>query len=147
MKNMDVKIFKELPKEAKMIRTKVFMEEQGFCNEFDEIDNISIHIVLFESTEPVATCRIYYSKERQCYVIGRIAVLMDYRDMDLGSKLLNVAEKEIMDRNGDIAELLAQVRAASFYEKNGYFSLDDINDVEGCLHTWMRKKLRLIEKT
>lgn len=27
---MEVKIFKELTTEAKMIRTKVFMEEQGF---------------------------------------------------------------------------------------------------------------------
>ena len=53
---MEVKIFKELTTEAKMIRTKVFMEEQGFHNEFDEKDRISIHIVLFELSKPVATC-------------------------------------------------------------------------------------------
>ena len=117
---MEVKTFKKLPAEAKMIRTKVFMEEQGFHNEFDEKDRISIHIVLFELSEPVATCRIYYSEERQCYIIGRIAVLTDYRGKDIGSKLLKVAEKEILDRNGKAAELSAQVRALAFYEKNGY---------------------------
>ena len=92
----------------------------GFHNEFDEKDRISIHIVLFELSEPVATCRIYYSEERQCYVIGRLAVLMDYRGKDVGSKLIKAAEKEILDRNGKAAELSAQVRALAFYEKNGY---------------------------
>lgn len=139
---MEVKVFKKLPKEAKMIRTRVFMEEQGFHNEFDEKDNISIHIVLFELSEPVATCRIYYSEERQCYVIGRLAVLMDYRGKDVGSKLLKVAEKEILDRKGGIAELSAQIRASAFYEKSGYFSLKDVHVEEGCPHVWMRKELK-----
>lgn len=80
---MEAKIFEKLPEEAKMIRTKVFMKEQGFENEFDENDRISIHIVLFDLLNPVATCRIYYSEERQCYVIGRIAVLKEYRGMDI----------------------------------------------------------------
>ena len=133
---MEVKIFKELTTEAKMIRTKVFMEEQGFHNEFDEKDRISIHIVLFELSKPVATCRIYYSGERQCYVIGRLAVLMDYRGKDVGSRLLKVAEKEI------VAELSAQARASAFYEKNGYFSLKDVYVDEGCPHVWMRKELK-----
>lgn len=139
---MEVKIFKKLPEEAKIIRTKVFMEEQGFEKEFDEKDSISIHIVLFDVSNPVATCRIYYSEERQCYVIGRIAVLRDYRGMNAGSKLLNVAEKEIRSRNGDIAELSAQLRASTFYEKNGYYSLEDIHIDEGCPHVWMRKELK-----
>lgn len=139
---MEAKIFEKLPEEAKMIRTKVFMEEQGFENEFDENDSVSIHIVLFDSSNPVATCRIYHSEERQCYVIGRIAVLKGYRGRDVGSEVLNVAEKEILNRNGDIAELSAQVRAAAFYEKNGYFSLGNIYVDEGCPHVWMRKELK-----
>lgn len=139
---MEAKIFEKLPEEAKMIRTKVFMEEQGFENEFDEKDRISIHIVLFDLLNPVATCRIYHSEERQCYVIGRIAVLKAYRGRDVGSELLKVAEREIRNRNGDIVELSAQVKAAPFYEKNGYFSMGDIHVDEGCPHMWMRKEVR-----
>lgn len=139
---MEVKVFKKLPEDAKMIRTKVFMEEQGFQNEFDEKDSISIHIVLFDLLNPVATCRIYHSEERQCYVIGRIAVLKAYRGKSVGNELLRVAEKEILNRNRDIAELSAQVRAVAFYEKNGYFSLGDIHIDEGCPHVWMRKELK-----
>ena len=139
---MEVKVFKKLPEDAKMIRTKGFMEEQGFQNEFDEKDSISIHIVLFDLSNPVATCRTYHSEERQCYVIGRIAVLKAYRGKSVGSELLRVAEKEILNRNGDIAELSAQVRTVAFYEKNGYFSLGDIHIDEGCSHVWMRKELK-----
>ena len=140
--SMKVKIYEKLPEEAKMIRTKVFVKEQGFENEFDEKDSISIHIVLYDLSKPVATCRFYHSEERQCYVIGRIAVLKEFRGLNVGSKLLEVAEKEILDRNGSIAELSAQVRAAAFYEKNGYHSLGDVQVDEGCRHVWMRKKLK-----
>ena len=34
---MEYKIFDNLPQEAKYIRTAVFIDEQGFKNEFDEI--------------------------------------------------------------------------------------------------------------
>ena len=33
---MNYQFFNKLPEEAKMIRQKVFVEEQGFQNEFDE---------------------------------------------------------------------------------------------------------------
>ena len=38
---MNYKIYDQLPQEAKEIRIKVFMEEQGFKNEFDEYDETS----------------------------------------------------------------------------------------------------------
>lgn len=139
---MEVKVFEQLPEESRMIRTKVFMEEQKFEHEFDEIDHISAHIVIYDSSSAVATCRLYYSGERQCYVIGRIAVLKDYRGRNLGSVLLKKAEKEIISRNGNTAELSAQVRVSDFYEKNGYSSLGEIVIEEGCPHVWMRKELQ-----
>ena len=98
--------------------------------------------MLFELSEPVATCRVYYSQERQCYVIGRIAVLKEHRGKELGSEILKAAENIILNRNGYTAELSAQVRARAFYEKNGYYSLDDIHIDEGCPHMWMRKNLK-----
>ena len=41
-----VKIYNFLCTEAKTIREKVFMEEQGFKNEFDEYDEMVPHAVL-----------------------------------------------------------------------------------------------------
>ena len=42
-----IKIHNSLPKEAAEIRQKVFVEEQKFENEFDDIDKISLHFVLY----------------------------------------------------------------------------------------------------
>lgn len=138
---MNIKVYEKLPKEAVMIRTEVFIKEQGFNNEFDEIDGNAKHIVIYELNNPVATCRVFYSENRQCYVIGRIAVLKEFRGNGTGRNLLNVAEKEIIKNGGDAAELLAQVRVSRFYEKNGYHSMAEYHNDEGCMHVVMRKEL------
>ena len=35
-----------LPEAARRIRETVFMQEQGFCEEFDELDACSWHVLL-----------------------------------------------------------------------------------------------------
>lgn len=139
---MKIKIYEQLPEDAKYIRRKVFMEEQGFENEFDDIDNMCTHILIYDSANPVATCRFYYNNERQSYVIGRIAVLKEFRGKNYGAELLKAAENEIIKKQGNSIELLAQVRVTDFYEKNGYVALDEVHDDEGCPHVWMRKAFR-----
>lgn len=140
---MEIKIYDKLPKEAIDIRTTVFVNEQGFKNELDDIDSIATHIVLFDTfSNPVATCRFFYSEERKCFIIGRVAVKKEYRGKDLGSVLLNCAENEIRNRKGNCIELSAQDRVKSFYEKNGYLSIGDFHYDENCLHVWMRKELK-----
>lgn len=70
---MNTKTYTILPQEAKDIRIEVFMKEQGFENEFDEIDNLCHHIVVFDEEKPIGTCRFF--KENNHYTIGRVAVL------------------------------------------------------------------------
>lgn len=139
---MEIEMYEQLPEDAKRIRVKVFMEEQGFENEFDDIDNLSIHFLIFEKAIPVATCRLYFSGARQNYTVGRIAVLKEFRGKNYGGELLIAAEREIIERKGRCIELSAQVRAATFYVKNGYVASDEIHDDEGCPHVWMMKQLR-----
>ena len=45
---MNYKIYEQLPQEAKDIRIKVFMEEQGFKDEFDDLDHECKHLVVFD---------------------------------------------------------------------------------------------------
>ena len=72
---LTMKLYEELHEDAVRIRKEVFMDEQGFCNEFDEIDKIAFHAVLYEDDRAAATGRMYYDdKEHHCYVIGRLAV-------------------------------------------------------------------------
>ena len=41
------KTYHSLPEDAALIRQKIFMEEQGFVDEFDAIDPQADHIVLY----------------------------------------------------------------------------------------------------
>ena len=70
-----VEIYSELPDEAKAIRQAVFVEEQGFQEEFDELDNTeAAHLVGFVEGEPVCTCRFFRAKdEASTFIIGRVA--------------------------------------------------------------------------
>ena len=59
---MTIKCFDKLPDEAVKIRTLVFVEEQGFKDEFDSIDEIATHIVMFDGDNPVAVGRFFPSE-------------------------------------------------------------------------------------
>ena len=61
MEITEIRVYEELPEAAVQIRTTVFMEEQGFVNEMDEIDSIATHFVMYEGENPVATCRVFWS--------------------------------------------------------------------------------------
>ena len=137
---MNAKTYTTLPQEAKDIRIKVFMKEQGFENEFDDIDQISSHIVVFDETKPVGTCRFF--KENNHYTIGRVAVLKEYRNQHIGNLLLKSAEKEIKKLNGDLIVVHAQVRVSPFYENQGYIQFGQIGDDEGVPHKWMKKRIQ-----
>lgn len=69
---MIIKEYNYLPEEARKIRNEVFVKEQGFVGEFDEIDNIARHIVIYEKKQPISTCRIYLNIKKQSFVIGRM---------------------------------------------------------------------------
>ena len=95
---MHTKTYTYLPQEAKEIRIEVFMKEQGFENEFDDIDDISHHILVFDNQKPIGTCRFFL--EDNHYTIGRVAVLKEYRNQHIGNLLIRIAEKEIKKING-----------------------------------------------
>lgn len=138
---MNTKTYTTLPQEAKDIRVEVFMKEQGFENEFDDIDDISFHIVVFDEEKPIGTCRFF--KENNHYTIGRVAVLKEYRNQHIGNVLLERAEKEIKKLNGDLIVVHAQVRVSPFYEKQGYIQFGQIDDDdEGVPHMWMKKRIQ-----
>ena len=137
---MKVKVFNALPEAAKEIRKKVFVEEQGFTVEFDDKDEIAVQLVLFEENgAPVATCRIFKDCEQDVYVIGRLAVVREYRGKKLGSVILNEAEKYVRQMSGKLIVLHAQQRVADFYKKAGFKEFGEVEYEEGCPHIKMKK--------
>ncbi|KAF1683105.1 GNAT family N-acetyltransferase [Veillonella sp. R32] len=135
-----VEIYSELPETARAIRQAVFVEEQGFEDEFDAIDAEAAHLVGFVDGKPVCTCRFFRETENSpVFIIGRVAVNKDYRGQQLGSKLLLAAEDFIRVMGGLKNKLAAQVRAKGFYESLGYTAEGAEFDEEGCPHVWMVK--------
>ena len=138
---MQIKRYDHLPEEASWIRQTVFCQEQGFDDEFDDIDAIAVHLVLFDADKPVATCRIFPDEERGTYILGRLAVSKEYRGKDLGLAIVQDAEKAAKEKGVGEMILHAQCQARGFYEKAGYQAYGEIEDIQGCPHTWMRKYL------
>lgn len=139
MVNFNYKKFIGLNDDTVKIRTAVFVEEQGFQQEFDETDKTCTHIVLYADKLPVAVCR--YFKEGDNYHIGRVAILREYRGKHLGRKIMQIAADEIKNEGGHSIEVSAQVRVSDFYKKLGYNESGDIYLDEYCPHIRMVKEL------
>ena len=136
---IDFKVTDTLSEDEKMIRETVFIEEQKFKIEFDDIDNIATHIIMYLDGMPVGCCRLY--KQENEYHIGRIAILKPYRGKGYGEKILLQAEKNAKKMGADSISLSAQVRASGFYEKLGYKKHGEIYFDEYCEHIAMKKDI------
>lgn len=130
----------DLP-EARDIRTRVFIEEQGFVNEFDEIDRTALHLVLFDGDTAVATGRLFPAETPGAMHIGRVAVLPSHRGRRLGAAVLRELEAAARADGCKTVELSAQTRAAGFYETIGYRQFGEVYLDEYCPHICMKKTL------
>ncbi len=140
--NISFKTYDKLPGEAKEIRTTVFVLEQGFVDEFDDSDDKSIHVVMFDNNKAIGTSRIVYSEMHHSYSIGRFAILKEYRNKGLGKKLMKVTEEVALKKLGHIQiGVSSQEQASGFYEKVGYQSTNERYLDQNCPHVWMVKKL------
>lgn len=137
---MKTVIYRSILDCVKEIRQKVFMNEQGFQNEFDEIDDVAAHVVLFnEDKIPVAVCRVFWNAPMDSYILGRLAVIKEYRGKNIGSFMVKEVERYMQKEGGKCIALHAQCRVAAFYKKLGFMEFSDIEDDEGCPHVWMKK--------
>ena len=134
---IEVRKYEDLPEEAIALRTAIFVEEQGFQDEFDERDHDCTHLVFFDDGQAVGTCR--YFIEDGHYVLGRIAVSKVYRGRHLGMYIVNRACA--LMKAGKVI-LHAQLQAQPFYEKLGFTAYGQIEYEEHCPHIWMKKSLR-----
>lgn len=137
---MYVQQFCSVPKAALAVRIPVFVEEQGFVDEIDEIDGTATHFVLFDEAKvPIATCRVF--AQEGAYILGRLCVLKAHRGKGYGSQLVTAVEQYVRSVNGESLLLHSQYHAKAFYEKLGYAVCSEIEDEQGCPHIWMKKWL------
>lgn len=138
---MQIRCFTPLPNDALRVRLTVFVDEQGFVDEVDEIDNIADHVVLYDGNEAIGTCRVFPSETAHTYILGRLCVLKPHRGKKMGSLLVRAAEDRVAERGGTCLTLHAQCRAQAFYEQLGYAPYGAVEDEQGCPHIWMKKEI------
>ena len=138
---MMIQILDHITDEIKQIRIDVFMKEQGFSKEFDEIDETAKFVLLSIDGKAVGTCRYFPDKEVGSAYIGRLAVRREFRGQRLGATIMIAAENTIRRDGFKTCSLSAQVQAQVFYETLGYVAEGDTYLDEGCPHILMRKEL------
>ena len=137
----EIEFFNYLPEEAKNIRSKVFIDEQGFENEFDETDNTAIHILLYFDSAPAGTARMFTEDNGKSYHIGRVAVLPQYRKNHLGAQIVNAICEKAKELGAEKCELSAQCRVKGFYKSLGFEESGEEYLDEYCPHIHMEKTL------
>ena len=117
-------------------------EDQGFQVEFDDTDNISWHLAVYDGDEPIGAARIFLGEDK-VWQIGRVCVLENYRGRKLGDKILEACEQKIVElaKGPAQAHLSAQVQAKGFYKKHGYTESGEEYLDEFCPHISMTKQL------
>ncbi len=137
-----VEYFNDVTDDTRYIRETVFVIEQGFSEEFDEIDKKSIHFLVKVNNKRAATARIFKSDNSDTkWTVGRFAVLKEYRGTGLGSFLMKKVEEKIKEQGGNVAELSAQKQAEKFYLSLGYTPMGDIYYDQHAPHIHMEKEL------
>lgn len=133
--------------DAHFVRTRVFIEEQGFQDEFDDIDTAAstIHTTLYLDGKLAGCARTFpdpdHADEPGRWVFGRLAVLPEMRQGGLGAALLCESERVAKIAGATDMHLHAQCRVTPFYERQGYTQYGPVELDEHVEHIWMKKSL------
>ena len=127
-----------LPEDARLIREEVFCKEQGYQNEFDDLDETAISLVLYRNGTPIGTGRLTKIDPSQ-YQIGRVAVRKPYRNQEIGSYLVKFLCKKAKQLGASTCLVHAQLEKRSFYLRLGFKIIGDgeIDFDEGHPHVYM----------
>lgn len=129
-----IKFENRLTEIVKKIRHEIFIEEQGFLYDQDEIDNIATHVIYYFENKPIGVCRYFTFKDKNIYHIGRFAIKKEYRNKKHGSKMLELVINQIKKENGKKITISSQLNAINFYKKAGFVEISDIFYEQNCPH-------------
>ena len=133
--------WEQLQQDAKLIRTQVFICEQGIteADEWDDQDLISQHFVIYDQDQPIATARLLENNS-----VGRVAVLKAYRGQGLGQMIMLEIISYAQKQGRSVLTLSSQVHAISFYEKLGFTVEGNSYDECGIQHIEMTMSLNTL---
>ncbi|MBA1246798.1 GNAT family N-acetyltransferase [Pseudomonas zeshuii] len=118
------------------IRETVFIQEQAVPPEmeWDSEDEHAIHFLAQEGLYPVGTARLLEDGR-----IGRVAVLRDWRGLNVGSTIMHAVISEAERRGLHRQVLSAQIQAIPFYQRLGFTVTGDEYLEAGIAHVDMTR--------
>ena len=131
---------KEDMEKSYAIRTKVFCEEQKISKEieFDNLDHLCSHFLIFNDKKVIATARVR-KKEKKILKIERVAVLLEFRRLKVGTILIKNIIKNCMKMDGNQSIILhSQVAVADFYKSLNFISYGNDFFEDGIPHIAMK---------
>lgn len=163
---MNIKVRTDCRDDAFAIRRCVFMEEQGYKNEFDEVDDdtLCIHVTLYVDGELAGCARVFPEPLEHAllpdapqspvssldgnivpdgvYLLGRVAVLPEFRHRGLASVLVQESERAAQVAGARLIKLHAQEYVQPLYAKQDFQPIAPVDyEDEGQPHVWMAKQL------
>lgn len=102
------------------LRKIVFIDEQNVPTELeiDEYDKCATHFIILNDDEVIGTARLVISDKKG--KIGRMCILKEYRNIGIGSKLIDKIIEYSINVGLEYLYLNAQINAIPFYEKKGF---------------------------
>ena len=118
-----------------IVRLKVFVQEQRVPEslELDGLDATAAHFLALIDDKPVGTSRLLPSGQ-----IGRMAVLIPYRNQGIGGELLRATIAHAVELGYVNIFLYAQLSAADFYLRHGLQPFGETFEEADILHQAMR---------
>jgi len=127
---------KVLAEKAYSIRSKVFVEELGVDKDREyEYEEESVHYLMLLAERPVATAR--WRETEKGIKLERFAVLPQFRNRGFGEAILKEVLKDVIPLVKMIY-LHAQVKAVTFYERNGFVKFGEQFNEAGIDHFLMK---------
>ena len=138
-------IFKKVSSKEEMeksyaIRNKVFCEEQNISKEieFDNLDHFCDHFLMLDNKKVIATARVR-QKEENIFKIERVAVLIEFRKLKVGSSLIKKIIQQFINLNDEVSIILySQVTVKDFYKSLNFVSYGDEFLEDGIPHVAMK---------
>jgi predicted GNAT family N-acyltransferase len=125
--------------DAFSVRKEVFVNEQRVPVELemDDLDQTSVHVVLYDGEKPIAAgrTRLYDGAGK----LERICVLKSYRSKGCGKQIVKALEEAASKLGATSFLLNSQTHAAHFYETLGYKIVSDEFFEAGIPHVKMIK--------
>ncbi len=126
-------------KDVRYIRETVFVEEYNinYEEEFDDLDTTAMHMLVFDGYTPIGTGRVMLDGEKA--VIGRLAVLKDFRREGIGDLIVRLLIRKAFDSGAKTQSLHAMTYCVDFYKKVGFEVISDEYLEVGIPHVTMER--------